>query len=111
MGINVSNFTRCKEKYSKAAQLALSDELHLCATGMSDKGTCPGDSGSPLMFKTQVERKALVHKYVVVGITSLGQIPEFCASLPGVYTKVSNFERWIKYQVENIRPYEINSLM
>ncbi|WP_342380818.1 serine protease [Myxococcus stipitatus] len=55
------------------------------------KDSCQGDSGGPLVVKNG-------EKYVLQGISSFGM---GCAreSLPGVYTRVSNYVPWINQQV------------
>jgi len=57
----------------------------ICA-GVQGKDSCQGDSGGPLVVRYQGAT-------VQTGIVSWG---EGCATAPGVYTKVSNFFRWIE---------------
>ncbi|CAK9303981.1 unnamed protein product [Gordionus sp. m RMFG-2023] len=60
-----------------------------CA-GFAEGGTdsCSGDSGGPLM--------CLESDWLLTGITSWG---ESCGTKPGVYTKVSNFYKWITSKI------------
>nr|XP_020444601.1 polyserase-2-like [Monopterus albus] len=62
----------------------------MCA-GQENKGTCQGDSGGPLQCKQG-------SVWIQAGITSYG-VPCATAGFPEVYTRVSQFQAWIKDQV------------
>merc|ERR1712198_294159 len=67
---------------------------NLCAGGEEDKDSCGGDSGGPLMIekkKANSPRKA----WTQIGLVSWGF--EVCAtgSVPGVYTNVQHYLKWI----------------
>ena len=56
------------------------------------KGTCYGDSGGPLVVKSNYD-----DRYTLAGIASGGisQGIRPCGSLPGIFSKVSQFTFWI----------------
>ncbi|XP_071082923.1 chymotrypsinogen A-like [Haliotis cracherodii] len=60
---------------------------HICV-GMGDKGACRGDSGGPMMCSKN-------GRYYLVGITSWGE--ESCTEYgyPNIFTRVSNYMKWI----------------
>lgn len=53
------------------------------------EGVCSGDSGGPLLGSNAVDDSV-----VVVGVVSYGEDPCW-AETPGVYTRVSAYQRWI----------------
>ncbi len=65
----------------------VTSNMHCAGLPQGGKDTCFGDSGGPLMLDVG-------GKHRVIGITSWGN---GCAepNLPGVYTKVGNYEDWI----------------
>jgi len=72
---------------------------HICAGGNVGEDSCVGDSGGPLWM--MVDSTPLLY-----GITSWGM---GCASeLPGVYTQVSWFRRWIENQMDSSLPNPCN---
>uniref|UniRef100_A0A3B5LGX2 Peptidase S1 domain-containing protein n=1 Tax=Xiphophorus couchianus TaxID=32473 RepID=A0A3B5LGX2_9TELE len=85
---------RCRCYYKQSA--SITDNM-ICA-GYFDgrKDSCQGDSGGPLMIKKG-------RKWVQAGIVSMG---EGCALplSPGVYTRVSQYETWIKDMVTGTTP-------
>ncbi|XP_055849083.1 serine protease 7-like [Episyrphus balteatus] len=89
--IPIIDFQECSEKYAtRRIQLASSQ---LCAGDQSFRGSCVGDSGEPLMSGGGKIN------YAIEGVNSFNRcgIDEW----PGVYTKVSDFESWIR---STIRP-------
>jgi secreted trypsin-like serine protease len=75
----------------------------ICAGNLPDGGkdACEGDSGGPLYIVGNGTKNRLVQ----VGITSFGNT--FCGNSPGVYTRVSAYEKWIKDQIcgyTSVRP-------
>ncbi|XP_042208606.1 venom protease-like [Homarus americanus] len=68
---------KCHEKYTNIDI----DNILICAGG-SNKDTCNGDSGGPLMFNNN-------GNYEVIGIVSFGVV---CgeSSYPGVFTRVTS---------------------
>ena len=62
---------------------------NMCAGWRNEvRGVCDGDSGGPLVVKSNYD-----DRYRLAGITSGGISP--CGSLPGIFTKVSQFTSWI----------------
>ncbi|XP_060558530.1 plasma kallikrein-like, partial [Ruditapes philippinarum] len=73
----------------------------ICAgNGIAD--TCQGDSGGPLICEINGQS-------TVIGITSWGK---GCSQheAPGVYTKVSEYVRWVNYQISNHRLEEVTMM-
>ncbi|XP_001650899.2 melanization protease 1 [Aedes aegypti] len=82
------NYDDCKASYARTKRIALT-EGQFCAQGDSGQDTCNGDSGGPLM--KQIGEQA---RYYVTGVVSFG--PSKCGEqLPGVYTKVEHYYKWI----------------
>ncbi|XP_073819749.1 transmembrane protease serine 9-like [Musca autumnalis] len=80
----------CSEYYKNDTTLPQGIlDTQLCARDrVNNSDTCQGDSGGPLIIKTGYLRTYLV------GITSFGQ---GCSlSIPGVYTRVSEYLDWIE---------------
>ncbi|XP_073819736.1 venom serine protease Bi-VSP-like [Musca autumnalis] len=80
----------CSEYYKNDTTLPKGIlDTQLCARDrVNNNDTCQGDSGGPLIIKTGYLRTYLV------GITSFGQ---GCSlSIPGVYTRVSEYLDWIE---------------
>ena len=61
--------------------------------------SCSGDSGGPLVCKTG----QFPHQWSLQGIVSFG-FGCALADLPGVYSKVGNFNSWILEQVDDLPP-------
>lgn len=81
----------CTSKY-RALGISV-NKNQVCAGGMFGFDTCDGDSGNPLM-------KIVQSGWVVEALVSFGRgcgLEDF----PAVYTKVSNYDNWIK---KNLRP-------
>ncbi|GMT36371.1 hypothetical protein PFISCL1PPCAC_27668, partial [Pristionchus fissidentatus] len=67
---------------------------HVCA-GSFGHGSAPGDSGGPLMMKSDDG------KWFQVGITSSGGVNELLIlqdDAPGIFTNVKNYCDWIQEQ-------------
>lgn len=62
------------------------DQATMICAGNDRQGTCDGDSGGPLLFDG-----------VQVGITSWGN--RDCGDPPDVFTRVSAYSTWIRWQV------------
>lgn len=71
----------CKKKFRV-------DDTHICAVGEKEN-TCNGDSGGPLMY--QFSRRAML----LIGVVSYGGVDCTNTTIPGVYTKVRNYEQWL----------------
>lgn len=83
---------KCVYEYSiKLPDIKLS-ERQMCAGGEEQKDSCGGDSGGPLMKTISVNGKP---RYFLLGVTSFGQEKCAATSLPGVYTVVHKYWKWI----------------
>lgn len=90
--LTCSNFDECKASYARQQRIALT-EGQLCAAGDAGQDTCNGDSGGPLM--KQIGEQA---RFYVTGVVSFG--PKVCGEkLPGVYTKVEYYYKWIAQKI------------
>lgn len=81
--------TRCAKAYNLQELELIPGQI--CAGGRRDKDSCAGDSGSPLMY---FDRRASAWR--LSGIVSRG--PSVCgkSDLPGIYTNVVKYLRWIR---------------
>ncbi|XP_069161854.1 mast cell protease 1A [Procambarus clarkii] len=78
----------CKTKFKGSLNIT---ENMLCSF-TNGKDTCVGDSGGPLVTKVGV------NQWATVGVVSFGA---GCAEdFPGVYTRVSNYHRWIASHIK-----------
>jgi len=66
----------------------------LCAQGSNSTDSCSGDSGGPLMSQVGTT-------WYLAGVVSFGT-QQCDSSLPGVYTRVSNFRRWMLQTLDSI---------
>ncbi|XP_062545297.1 CLIP domain-containing serine protease B4-like isoform X2 [Armigeres subalbatus] len=86
--LHSSKFEDCKTNYATRNRIPLT-EGHFCAEGSHGQDTCNGDSGGPLMKEISEQGR-----YYVIGVISFG--PTKCGQLlPGVYTKVEHYYKWI----------------
>ncbi|XP_052890736.1 CLIP domain-containing serine protease B4-like [Anopheles moucheti] len=83
--INITNWQECARIYREEGVLLTIK--HMCAGGV--RGTCSGDSGSPLM-------RQIAGVWYLIGVVSFG--PQKCgtAGVPGVYTNVAEYIDWIQ---------------
>ncbi|XP_019962015.2 trypsin-like [Paralichthys olivaceus] len=89
--VPVVSQSTCREAYSQLTS-------NMICAGLSEGGkdSCQGDSGGPLVSKND-------SKWVLAGVVSFGNgcaEPDF----PGVYTRVSEYESWIKSQISSDQP-------
>ncbi|XP_054257943.1 CLIP domain-containing serine protease HP8-like [Macrosteles quadrilineatus] len=93
--VPIANHWLCELSYSSKAAI---HETQFCAGGIIGRDSCSGDSGGPLMRPFSIDAPP---KYFLVGIVSFG--PKKCAETdsPGVYTKASDYMKWI---LDNIAP-------
>ncbi|XP_052749534.1 phenoloxidase-activating enzyme-like [Galleria mellonella] len=88
------NSKECVPVYSHPKRRASLWNKQLCAGGEKDKDSCKGDSGGPLMYENG-------RIYELVGVVSFGPKPCGVENIPGVYTKVYEYNTWIR---STIRP-------
>jgi trypsin len=91
--VPVFEYESCSVNY-KPHRYSIEHDKQFCAGyPEGQKDTCQGDSGGPLF-------KYVDGKQILVGITSFGI---GCAKpkLPGVYTRASNYDLWIKQNIIN----------
>lgn len=91
----------CNQKYINAPRLdngvGISDTQMLCAGSREElKDTCQGDSGGPLQIYHDDKRDKAECMYDIIGIVSFGKPCGITNNLPGVYTRVSNYIKWIE---------------
>ena len=75
----------------------MSPRKNLCAGGEVDQDSCAGDSGGPLMIKdTKTRMRGKKKKaWIQVGIVSWGIAKCGTEGMPGVYTNVLYYLKWI----------------
>lgn len=86
--VSIVSHQSCSEAYR---QISIITSGMICASAINPpRDACQGDSGGPL-----------VANGYLVGIVSWG---EGCANAfyPGVYTRVSQYEDWIRDKIERI---------
>jgi len=91
----VSN-EKCEQMYRKAKHHFMARDTIVCAGyAVGGKDSCEGDSGGPLAVRYGPEER-----WTLVGIVSNGIK---CAepNLPGIYTRVSQYNDWIVKTVTN----------
>ena len=89
---------KCQKLYLRQASEDVVDITSDMVCGGSEyTDACRGDSGGPLMYKTDWTG----NRFEVWGLVSFG--PTGCANknLPGVYTRVDKYLNWIKRNTEN----------
>ncbi|XP_012274026.1 melanization protease 1-like [Orussus abietinus] len=86
----VVDITKCARAYQSTSIRIW--HKHLCAGGSNKMDSCSGDSGGPLQALSFVQGSPKVIQY---GVVSFG--PQSCGveGLPGVYTRVAYYIRWI----------------
>ncbi|XP_056637301.1 serine protease persephone-like [Diorhabda sublineata] len=79
--------------------LGIIEDIMVCAGSRTDrKDTCQGDSGGPLQI-IRKDTKDIKCMYDIVGVTSFGIGCGLAKNLPGVYTRVSYYIKWIEQTV------------
>ncbi|XP_018562107.1 transmembrane protease serine 4-like [Anoplophora glabripennis] len=68
----------------------------ICAgSSIESRDTCKGDSGGPLQVYHD-KSQGIRCMYDIVGVTSFGKSCGLAKNLPGVYTRVSAYIKWIE---------------
>lgn len=89
----------CQQKMNdNFLAVTLAEPWQMCARGDNLTDSCQGDSGGPLAFTVSIAGSAKMVQYGVVsaGVRSCGK-----ESVPGIYTSVPAYMKWI---VANMRP-------
>lgn len=90
VNLTVIPLSGCEEFNDNDYHIIYVTEKNICTSGYRAKGTCEGDSGSPLM-----------HDGKQIGLVSIG--PSECeACWPSVYTHIGPFLKWIKINSDAI---------
>uniref|UniRef100_A0A3Q2QT41 Peptidase S1 domain-containing protein n=1 Tax=Fundulus heteroclitus TaxID=8078 RepID=A0A3Q2QT41_FUNHE len=94
--VQVVGSSQCKCDYRAINEDVITDNMICAGFREGGKGTCQGDSGGPLVSK-QGDR------WIQAGIVSFAA---GCSepNLPTVYARVSQFENWIKSQINGNQP-------
>ncbi|XP_026316064.1 phenoloxidase-activating enzyme-like [Hyposmocoma kahamanoa] len=91
------SYSDCQPVYAVPRRKVDLWQGQMCAGGEEGKDSCKGDSGGPLMWENPKGNKF----FEVVGIVSFGPTPCGMENVPGVYTKVYQYNPWIR---QTIRP-------
>lgn len=84
VNLTVTTLEPCLEFNDNEYNIVFITEKNICTSGYRAKGSCEGDSGSPLLYHGKQ-----------IGIVSIG--PSQCeACYPSVYTHVGKFLDWIE---------------
>lgn len=88
--------SHCQSIYQNFAPI---NEKQICAGGYKGRDSCGGDSGGPLSYVGSVEGTI---RYMQFGIVSYG--PRHCGTdgKPGIYTRVSEYLKWILDNIGNM---------
>ncbi|XP_011063330.1 PREDICTED: polyserase-2-like [Acromyrmex echinatior] len=93
--LKIMDLKSCNQTIIKLTRSSSLDKTtNICTGSPNRKSSCSGDSGGPLF-------KIINGKPVLVGIVSWGMIPCGFRGAPSVYTKVSNFNKWIAQKMRN----------
>ncbi|XP_017776652.1 PREDICTED: transmembrane protease serine 9-like [Nicrophorus vespilloides] len=87
--VPILSLSQCRAMKYRSSRIT---NYMLCA-GRSSQDSCQGDSGGPLVIPNG-------DKFEIVGIVSWG-VGCGRPGYPGVYTRVSKYLNWLKYNLEN----------
>jgi len=91
--VSIVSESECKEKFSQFKNVDISP-TQICARDKNDRiDACQGDSGGPMIVLKRAEDGK--YRLFLLGVVSFGYR---CAvkGFPGVYTRVSEYEDWIR---------------
>ncbi|OXA58741.1 Venom serine protease Bi-VSP [Folsomia candida] len=92
LSVPVTDTVQCGKSF-KANNVTVT-ELQVCAGGEKGKGSCAGDSGSPLFYPAKTKGKATIRNFQI-GIVSFGKHQCAAGNAPVVYTRVKRYLTWI----------------
>jgi len=95
--ISVVTNEECETKFKSFRHIKINDKK-MCARDLNNRiDACQGDSGGPLIIQKRADDRR--YRFFVVGVVSFGYR---CAvkGFPGVYTRVSEFDNWIREKVK-----------
>lgn len=95
----VTSTQLCKEEYARNEVNIDDTQGQMCVGGKVGKDSCNGDSGGPLIWTGSFDPTISARAYLL-GLVSLG--PESCGvyEIPGVYSRISYFLRWVLDHME-----------
>jgi secreted trypsin-like serine protease len=98
LNVTIRSEKTCKEKLARIIGLNYDHRRYLCAGSTSEDmtGVCGGDSGSPLVCKSN-------NKWTAYGVVSSGEKTK-CGdgTKPAVYTRISAYTDWIEKQIRTM---------
>ncbi|KAF7282593.1 venom protease-like [Rhynchophorus ferrugineus] len=99
--LQMFNQQKCNRTYKSQAGTnklrdGIKDDIMICAGSSTDlKDTCQGDSGGPLqVYKGEDKEQSCL--YDIIGVTAFGKACGLAKNVPGVYTRVSYYVKWIE---------------
>lgn len=90
------NKTACGTALDGKGHLRITDG-QICAGGQKNVDACAGDSGGPLMYYDLDKLRWVLSGIVSWGLDNCGK-----AGVPGVYTDVKYFMKWIRDTIETM---------
>jgi len=97
--LTVISNKQCKKKFEGFPDVNI-DDSKICAGNQLDVGACLGDSGGPLVSLEKADDN--LYRYHLIGVVSSGYSKcHAVRGFPDVYTRVTEFDQWIKNTVQN----------
>jgi len=79
---------------TKGPHASILKEQNICTKALEGQDSCQGDSGGPLMTSIKNE-KLMKQQWIQVGLVSWGNPKCGLKGIPGVYTNVKSYLKWI----------------
>ncbi|KAK7864780.1 hypothetical protein R5R35_012273 [Gryllus longicercus] len=92
--LTVVPLDKCKQVFERPGLQTEIIPQQLCAGGEAGKNACNGDSGGPLVMDA-LSADGLESKAVLFGIVSFGHNTCTTEGVPGVYTRVAYYMKWV----------------